>query len=164
MKRRAFSLVELIAGLVFISIIAGAVATGGFGVATRSQQRAAIGVLVAAQSEVMGVVVRTPLTEESVSLQTFPVTQSLLASLEEAELNFTDSISSAEDVVSLWVVNELTAVFAVQGGQRCTFLVDNLESTDRWAFSEGTCDATNLTGVDLTTLSVDEEQPTELAS
>ena len=161
--QKGFSLVELIAGLVFIGLIAGLVALGGFSVGKNAQQRAGVTTLVAAQAEAQRIASRNPLTVASTSLQTFPETDSLVGGMEATGLTFTTNASEDNTTVSVNVIDPLSAVYAVLAGERCLYHYDRLDGVDGWAYSEGSCHAAELYGALLLNLSSDGSAPTQVA-
>lgn len=159
-RRHAFSLVELLAGLVFIGLIVGLVALGGFNVGRNAQQRAATATLATAQAEAQRIAMRNPITVESTELQTFPDIEVLVEAMEVPGLTFTTSASTDDSMVSVSVVDSLTAVYAVFAGEKCLYHVDRLDGVDGWAYSTGECSAQDLTGPLLENLSSNGSTPT----
>jgi hypothetical protein len=159
-RRYGFSLVELIAGLVFIGIVAGLVSLGGFTVGKSAQQRAGVVTLISAQAEGQRVAMRNPLTVQSETLQSFPETEDMVDSLSVTGIIFTSSASEGSSTVSVKVLDSTSAVYAVFAGEKCLYNYDQLDGVDGWAYSLGTCNATALSGALLENLSTASSDPT----
>ena len=159
-RRQGFSLVELIAGLVFIGIVAGLVSLGGFNVGKNAQQRAGMVSLTTAHAEGQRVASRNPLTVQSVTLQSFPETEDMINSMSVAGILFTSSVSEESSTVSVSVIDSTSVVYAVFAGGKCLYNYDRLDGVDGWAYSLGNCNATALSGSLLQNLSSNASDPT----
>ena len=162
-RREGFSLVELIAGLVFMGIVAGLVSLSGFTISQSAKQRAGMVTLITAQAEGQRVVARNPLNTESITLQSFPETGNLIDLMSVNGIIFTSNISEESSTVSVNVLNSTSVVYAVFAGEKCLYNYDRLEGADGWAYSLGNCNATALNGDLLENLSTIASDPTLVA-
>jgi prepilin-type N-terminal cleavage/methylation domain-containing protein len=157
--RKGFSLVELIAGLALLAVVAGLAATGGSQVVQRSKQRAAVFTLTSTQADSLRLAARRDLKPGDTNLQQFPA--DLVSRLAVNGLEFTSGTSDREDLVSVSVTSSTRALLAVQAGGRCLLMAEDLEGTPRWAQTGEICEAVRY---EATTVSWSEDpgSPTDL--
>jgi prepilin-type N-terminal cleavage/methylation domain-containing protein len=144
-RRTGFSLLELVAGLVLIAVVAGLAAYGGSAVVDRTRERAAVITLTTAIVEGQRVASRRDLQPGDDHLRQFPVTSAELAGAMSASgLEFTTGQSQGQNSISVKVLDGVTAIYAVRGGSICLVVADRLEGKAGWARTAGPCDATEL--------------------
>lgn len=158
--RDGFSLLELVMGLSLIAFVVAVAAVGGSTVVERSQQRTAVLTLTTAKAEAQRVAARRDIQPGDERFEEFPATNQLSAAMRASGLTFTASASADADTVSVHVLDESTAMYAVKAGGRCLVLRHELGGTDGWATTQGSCLASSFAAV--ASWSVDSSAPTGL--
>lgn len=141
-RNSGFGLVELVAGLTLLAVVAGLAAYGGSAVVERSRQRTAVLTLTAVQAEGERISARRDLQPGDEQLRQFPLANmQVTSSMQVAGVQFTEGTSVDGDTVSVHVFDVTTAVYAVRAGGRCLVLAHRLDGPARWGRTSTECDA-----------------------
>lgn len=142
--RKAFTLIELIIGVVIFSIIAGLVTYGGSRVVNRMVEHSGINLLYGIKSDAERIASRRNYQPGDLTLFLLPNSEADFINKSKVNnISLTTGESTNKAIVSIKLIDQSKAVYAVNSNNKCLILLHTVGGKDGWAKSENLCIAEN---------------------
>jgi prepilin-type N-terminal cleavage/methylation domain-containing protein len=148
MFKKGFTLVELLLGVVILSIIAGLATFSGVMVINKMNENSATILLYNLKADSERIASRRNYSPGEESLLSFPaIFEEYLSKSKIKNLTLTTGESTNKDTVSISLVDSKKAVYAIKVNNKCIIMLHTLSEDDNWAISSGQCIASNFSTI-----------------
>jgi len=143
-KIKGFTLVELLLGVVILSIIAGLATFSGVLVINKMNENSAFILLYNIKADSERIASRRNYSPGEESLLSFPLAfEEYLSKSKLKNLTLTTGESTNKDIVSISLIDSRNAVYAIKANNKCIIMLHTLSEDDSWAISTNQCIASN---------------------
>lgn len=143
--KKGFTLIELMIGVVIFSVIAGLVTFGGSKVVNRMVEHSGISLLSGIKSDAERIASRRNYEPGDLTLFLLPASEDEFISKSKVKnVTLTTGESGNKAVVSIKIIDQSKAIYAVNSNNKCLILLHTVGGRDGWAKSENLCVAANF--------------------
>lgn len=161
--RKGFTLIELMIGVVIFSVIAGLVTYGGSKVVNRMVEHSGISLLNGIKSDAERIASRRNYEPGDQTLFLLPSSEvEFISKSKVKNVILTTEESTNKAIVSIKLIDQSSAIYAVNSNNKCLILLHTVGGKDGWAKSENLCIAANY--VSNSNWSEDEFNPAIITS
>jgi len=143
-NKKAFTLIELMLGVVLFSIIASLVAYSGNIVLKNMLEKSAVVLIYNLKADSERIASRRNYNPGDQKLLSFPISfEDYLSKSKLKNVTLTSGESTNKNIISISIISNEKAIYAIKVNEKCIIMMHTLSQIDNWAISNSQCRASN---------------------